>query len=71
MTFRERGDALPCVRLPALNRILLLEFGKVVILRNGGWKDYLEALGLGASDMIPDPYRSTDVELNVIRAMRR
>jgi hypothetical protein len=36
-TLRERGDALPCVRLPALNRILLSEIGKVGIARNGGW----------------------------------
>ena len=42
----------------------------VVTTRIGEWKDYLEALGLGAADMIPYPYRSTDVELNVIRAMR-
>jgi hypothetical protein len=37
MTLQERGDALPCVRPPALNRILLLDFVKVVFLRNGGW----------------------------------
>lgn len=43
----------------------------VVTTRIGEWKDYLEALGLGASDMIPYPFRSADVELNVIRAMRR
>jgi DNA-binding NtrC family response regulator len=42
----------------------------VVTTRIGEWKEYLEALGLGASDMIPYPYRSTDVELNVLRAMR-
>jgi DNA-binding response OmpR family regulator len=42
----------------------------VVTTRIGEWKDYLEALGLGASDMIPYPFRSADVELNVIRAMR-
>jgi DNA-binding response OmpR family regulator len=43
----------------------------VVTTRIGEWKDYLEALQLGASDMIQYPYRSTDVELNVLRAMRR
>ncbi len=42
----------------------------VVTTRIGEWKDYLEALGLGASDMIPYPFRSTDVELDVLRAMR-
>lgn len=42
----------------------------VVTTRTGEWKEYLEALGLGVFDMIPYPYRSTDVELNVIRAMR-
>ena len=42
----------------------------VVTTRTGEWKEYLEALGLGASDMIQYPYRSTDVELNVIRALR-
>jgi hypothetical protein len=34
------------------------------------WKEYLEALGLVAFDVIQRPYRSTDAELNVIRAMR-
>jgi DNA-binding response OmpR family regulator len=42
----------------------------VVTTRTGEWKDYLAALGLGAFDMIQYPYRKTDVELNVIRAMR-
>jgi len=42
----------------------------VVTTRVGEWNEYLEALGLGAFDMIQYPYRSTDVELNVIRAMR-
>jgi DNA-binding NtrC family response regulator len=42
----------------------------VVTTRTSEWKDYLEALQLGAFDMIPYPYRSTDVELNVLRAMR-
>ncbi len=42
----------------------------VVTTRTGEWKEYLEALGLGAFDMIQYPYRPTDVELNVIRAMR-
>jgi DNA-binding NtrC family response regulator len=42
----------------------------VVTTHTGEWKEYLEALGLGASDMIQYPYRSVDVELNVIRAMR-
>jgi len=42
----------------------------VVTTRRGEWKDYLEALGLGAFDMIQYPYRSTDVELNVLRALR-
>jgi DNA-binding NtrC family response regulator len=42
----------------------------VVTTRTGEWKEYMEALRLGAFDMIPYPYRSTDVELNVRRAMR-
>jgi CheY-like chemotaxis protein len=42
----------------------------VVTTRTGEWKDYLEAVRLGAFDMIQYPYRPTDVELNVIRAMR-
>jgi DNA-binding NtrC family response regulator len=42
----------------------------VVTTRAGECKDYLEALALGAFDMIQYPYRSTDVELNVLRAMR-
>ncbi|MGC2233225.1 MAG: response regulator [Candidatus Acidiferrum sp.] len=42
----------------------------VVTTRTGEWKEYLEALGLGAFDMIQQPYRPTDVELNVLRALR-
>jgi DNA-binding NtrC family response regulator len=42
----------------------------VVTTRTGEWKDYLEAIRLGAFDMIPCPYRPIDVELNVIRVMR-
>jgi DNA-binding NtrC family response regulator len=42
----------------------------VVTTRTGEWKEYVEALQLGAFDMIQYPYRSTDVELNVLRAMR-
>jgi DNA-binding NtrC family response regulator len=41
----------------------------VVTTRTGDWKEYLEALGLGAFDMIQYPYKPTDVELNVIRVM--
>jgi DNA-binding NtrC family response regulator len=43
----------------------------VVTTRVGEWKDYQEALGLGAFDMIPHPCRPIDVELNILRAMRR
>jgi DNA-binding NtrC family response regulator len=42
----------------------------VVTTRIGEWKEYLEALRLGAIDMIQYPYRPADVELNVIRATR-
>ena len=42
----------------------------VVTTRIGEWKEYLEALDLGAFDMIQYLFRSSEVELNVIRAMR-
>ena len=42
----------------------------VVTTRTGEWKEYLEAARLGAFDMIQYPYRSVEVELNVIRATR-
>lgn len=42
----------------------------VVTTRTGQWREYQEALGLGVSDMLQFPYRSTDVELNVLRATR-
>jgi DNA-binding NtrC family response regulator len=41
----------------------------VVTTRIGEWEEYLEALALGAFDMLQRPYRSTEVELNVLRAM--
>ena len=43
----------------------------VVTTRVGEWDEYLEATQLGAFDVIPFPLRATDVELTVIRAMRR
>jgi DNA-binding NtrC family response regulator len=42
----------------------------VVTSRTGEWPEYLEAVKLGAFDLIQYPYLPTDVELNVIRAMR-
>jgi DNA-binding NtrC family response regulator len=42
----------------------------VLTTRIGEWRDSLEALSLGVFDMIESPYRSTDIELSVIRAMR-
>ncbi len=43
----------------------------VVTTRVGEWDEYLEATQLGAFDVIPIPLHATDVELTVIRAMRR
>jgi two-component system, NtrC family, response regulator AtoC len=42
----------------------------VVTSRTGEWPEYLEAVKLGAFDLIQYPYMPTDVELNVIRALR-
>ena len=41
----------------------------VVTTRTGEWKEYLEAAGLGAFDMIQYPYRPAEIELNVLRTM--
>ena len=41
----------------------------VVTTRTGEWPEYLEAVELGAFDMIQFPYRPADVESNVVRAM--
>jgi DNA-binding NtrC family response regulator len=42
----------------------------VVIFRAGEWTEYLEALQLGAFEVISSPLHPTDVELAVIRALR-
>jgi len=42
----------------------------VVTSRTGEWPEYLEAVKLGAFDLIQYPYMPTDVEINVIRALR-
>ena len=41
----------------------------VVTIRTGEWKEYLDAMGLGAFDAIRRPSHPTDVELIVLRAM--
>ena len=42
----------------------------VVALKDAGWDQYLEAMRLGAFDVIASPYRPTDVEWMVIQAKR-
>lgn len=42
----------------------------VVTTHIGEWNEYLEAMQLGAFDVIPFPLRATDVEWTFIRAMR-
>jgi len=42
----------------------------IVMLCTGEWKEYLEALRLGAADVVRCPLRPTDVELALIHAMR-
>jgi len=42
----------------------------VLMLSNGEWKEYLEAISLGARDVIRCPLQPTDVELVLIRAAR-
>ena len=42
----------------------------VVAIRTGDWKEYLEAMQLGAFDAIRCPLRETEIENVVARAMR-
>ena len=42
----------------------------IVMLCTGEWKAYLEALRLGAADVVRCPLRPTDVELALIHAVR-
>lgn len=42
----------------------------VVASRVGDWDDYLEAVGLGAFDMVTGPYLARDVDWIVHRALR-
>ena len=41
----------------------------VVTIRTGEWKEYLEAMRLGAFDAVRRPWHPTDVEMVVLRAM--
>lgn len=40
----------------------------VVLLRSDVWDEYLEAIRLGASDVIRCPYQPIDIELGILRA---
>ncbi|MGH9678354.1 MAG: hypothetical protein ACRD4Y_00225 [Candidatus Acidiferrales bacterium] len=42
----------------------------VPIFHMGEWAEYLEALELGAFEVISYPYHPTDVELSILHAMR-
>ena len=42
----------------------------VVLLTSEDWEDYLQAIRLGATDVLRCPYQPTDVELVLIRAGR-
>jgi len=42
----------------------------VVLTRTGDWDLYMEATRRGAFDVIRSPWRSTDIEMLVIRAIR-
>ena len=40
------------------------------MLCTGEWEEYLEALKLGAADVIRSPLQAPDIELVLIQAMR-
>lgn len=42
----------------------------IVVLSTGEWPEFLEALGMGA-DVIRYPFQPTDIDLALIRAIRR
>ena len=42
----------------------------VVMFSSDVWEGYLEAIGLGACDVVRCPYQPTDIELVLIRASR-
>jgi len=42
----------------------------VVLLSSDAWEKYLEAIRLGACDVVRCPYQPTDIELVLIRASR-
>jgi len=42
----------------------------IVMLCTGEWEEYLEALKLGAADVIRSPLQAPDIELVLIQAMR-
>ena len=57
-------ELLTVIRFANLNTRLVL------MLCTGEWPEYLEALRLGAADVIRCPLQATDVELSLIRAAR-
>ena len=42
----------------------------IVIFRVGEWAEYMEALQLGAFEVVPCPLRSVDVEMAVVHGLR-
>jgi DNA-binding NtrC family response regulator len=43
----------------------------VLVLRDGEWEEYLEALRLGVEEVLRPPLMSIDVDLTLIHAFRR
>jgi DNA-binding NtrC family response regulator len=43
----------------------------VVLTRNGEWELYMDATRRGAFDVIRSPWRPTDIELSLIRGVRK
>ena len=56
-----------------LNVIHALEIKPRIIVtsRTGEWQEFMEAIRLGAFDMIPLPFNVTDVERSIARVLRQ
>jgi DNA-binding NtrC family response regulator len=80
LVFRQQIQVVFCEeRLPdgSFRDLLRMQFVKaqatrwVVLLTTGEWAEYLEALRLGATDVLRCPMNPTDIDLALIRATRK
>jgi DNA-binding NtrC family response regulator len=61
-SYRDLLGSVPCS--PQMNRLIVVQCA-------GEWEEYLEALRLGAAEVLRVPLQSTDIDIALFHAMRQ